>query len=328
MRPELKSKIFFTCASVMFALFFAICVQAGSALAEPLKEIRMGSSNISVTSLCTYFARDRHFFEQEGFDVKIIIVKTEAALAALAAGNLDYTSLSISAIEAILKGMPLRLLAVTNQYPLLGLVVQDNIKQVSDLKGKKLAVSSFGGATYSAALYFLKHYGLKPQQDVAILAAGTNTARIAGLQQKAFDAVLMSGPDDIRAAKEGFKILIDAGTFFKSPWGGFSTTVSQIHSKPAEVKKMVHAILQATKFIVEPQNKKEVVNYLATFFKLDRVSAEEFYRRLIPSLNPSGIAGNDKIRLVIDSAIERGLIDKALDPEKIVDFSFAKGAGS
>ena len=315
-------------ASFLFALVFAICARAGSVLGEPLKEIRMGSSNISVTNICTYFARDRHFFEEEGFDVKIIIIKTEATIPALAAGNLDYSTLSTSSIEATLKGMPLRVLAVTNQYPLLGLVVQDNIKQVSDLKGKKLAVTSFGGATYSAALYFLKHYGLRPQQDVAILAAGTNTARIVALKQKAVDAVLMSAPDDIRAAKEGFKILVDAGSFFKSPWGGVSTTLAQIHSKPAEVKKIVRAILQATKFITEPQNKDEVINYLANFFKLDRSSAEEFYRRLVPSLNPAGIAGNDKIKLVIDSAIERGLTDKALDPERVVDFSFAKGSGT
>ena len=328
MREDLKNKIPLTCASFMFALFFAICAQAGSALAEPLKEIRMGSSNISVTNVCTYFTRDRHFFEEEGFDVKIIIIKTEATIPALAAGNLDYSTLSTSSIEATLKGMPLRLLAVTNQYPLLGLVVQDNIKQVLDLKGKKLAVTSFGGATYSAALYFLKHYGLKPQQDVAIMAAGTNMARIAAMNQGAIDAVLMSAPDDIRAAKEGFKILVDAGTFFKLPWGGISTTVAKIHAKPDEVKKVARAILRATKFIVEPRNKDEVINYLATFFKLDRSSAEEFYRRLVPSLNPAGIVGNDKIKLVIDSAIERGLTDKALDPEKVVDFSFAKGAGT
>ncbi len=320
--------MYVSCCFFSFTLFLALCASPASVPAESLKEIRIGSSNISLTNVCTYFARDRHFFEKEGFDVKIVIVKTEAALAALAAGNLDYSTLSTSSIEATLKGMPLRLLAVTNQYPLLGLVVQEGIKQVADLKGKKLSVSSFGGTTYSAALYFLKHYGLKPQQDVAILAAGTNMARIAALNQGAVDAVLMSAPDDIRAAKSGFKILVDAGDFFKLPWGGLSTTVSKTQAKPDEVKRVVRAVLRATKFIVEPQNKEEVVNYLAGFFKLDRSSAGEFYRRLIPSLNPTGVVENDKIKLVIDSAIERGLTVKPLDPEKTVDFSFARAAGS
>jgi len=52
--------------------------------------------------------------------------------------------------------------------------------------------------------------------------------------------------------------------------------------------------------------------------------SDEFYRRLIPSLNPSGIVERDKIKLVIDSAIERGLTDKPLDPDAVTDFSIAK----
>jgi hypothetical protein len=32
----------------------------------------------------------------------------------------------------------------------------------------------------------------------------------------------------------------------------------------------------------------------------------------------------DRIKLAIDSAVERGLIDKPLDPEMVVDFSMLK----
>ncbi|HXK27220.1 MAG TPA: ABC transporter substrate-binding protein [Candidatus Binatia bacterium] len=302
----------------------AVIIDAVSATAQPLKEIRIGSSNISVTNICTYYARDRKFFEREGLDVKIIIVKTEAALPAVVAGNLDYTTLSTSSIEATLRGMPLRLVAVTNQQPLVGLVVREGIKQVTDLKGKKLSVSSFGGATYGAALYLLKSHGLRPKEDVTILAAGTNVARIAALKQEAVDAILLSSPDDIRLAKEGFKILVDIGTTYKLLWGGVSTTLTKIRENPAEVKKVVRAVVRATKSITEPQNKEDVIDYLSKFFKLDKKSADEFYQRLVPSLSPTGMVDRDKIKLVIDSAVERGLTDKPLDPEKVVDFSFAK----
>jgi hypothetical protein len=33
----------------------------------------------------------------------------------------------------------------------------------------------------------------------------------------------------------------------------------------------------------------------------------------------------DKIKLIIDGAIDRGLINKTVEPETLVDFSFAKG---
>ena len=305
-------------------LCFWILIFAPSAGAQPLKEIRIGSSDITVSNLCTFYARDRKFFEAEGIDVKIIIVKTEAALAALGVGELDYSTLSTSSIEATLKGMPLRLIAVTNRQPLLGLLVRKGINSVSELRGKKLSISSFGGAIYGAAVYLLKNHGLKPKEDVTILAGGSNSARAAALKQGAVDAALLSSPDDIRAAGEGFRILLDVGNDYRLPWGGVSTTTGKIRGSPPEVEKVLRAVLRATRAITELRNKDEVTSWIGKFFKLDRAMAEEFYRRLVPSLNPGGITERDKIKLVIDNAVERGLTDKPLDPDAVVDFSIAK----
>jgi NitT/TauT family transport system substrate-binding protein len=292
--------------------------------AQPLKEIRVGSSNISVANLVAFYARDRKFFEAEGFDAKMIVVKTEAALAALATGELDYSTLSTSSIEATLKGMPLRLIAVTNLYPLQGLVVRKGITSVSDLRSKKLSISSFGGATYGAALYLLRSHGLRPKEDVVILAGGSNPARVAALKQGAVDAALLSSPEDIRAAAEGLRILLDVGTEYRLPWGGISATQTKIRGSRAEVERVVRATLRATRAITEPQNKNDVTGWLGKFFKLDEKMSDEFYRRLVPSLNPSGIVERDKIKLVIDSAIERGLTDKPLDPDAVTDFSIVR----
>ena len=98
------------------------CFSPGLGPAQPLKEILIGSSNISYTNFSTFYARDRKFFEKEGLSPKIIVVKTEAALPAMATGQLDYTTLTTSTIEAALVGMPLRLVAVANQQPLWGVV--------------------------------------------------------------------------------------------------------------------------------------------------------------------------------------------------------------
>jgi ABC-type nitrate/sulfonate/bicarbonate transport system substrate-binding protein len=313
---------------VFAALVLFLIIGLPLPAASQLKELRVGSSNISVTNVVSFYARDRKFFEAEGFDAKIIIIKTEAALAALAAGDLDYSTLSTSSIEATLKGLPLRVIAVTNKHPLLGLVVRKGIKSVADLKGKKMSVSSFGGATYGAAVYLLRNHGLRPKQDVTILAGGTNAIRVAALKQEAVDAVLLSSPEDIKAAAEGFSILVDVGSDYRLPWGGISTTKSKIDRDGAEVERFVRAVLRATRAITEPQNKTDVTNWLGKFFSLDAKSSDEFYRRLLPSLNPSGIVERDKIKLVIDSAVERGLTDKPLDPDNVVDFSVAKKLGS
>ena len=294
------------------------------ATAQPLKEIRIGSSDITVSNLCTFYARDRRFFEAEGMDVKIVIIKTEAALAALTLGDLDYSTLSTSSIEGTLKGLPLRLIAVTNRQPLLGLLVRKGINSVSELRGKKLSISSFGGAIYGAAVYLLRSHGLNPKEDVIILAGGSNAARAAALKQGAVDAALLSSPDDIRAAGEGFRILLDVGNEYRLPWGGVSTTVAKIRGNAPEVEKVLRAVLRATRAITDAHNKDDVTGWMGKFFKLDRPMSEEFYRRLVPSLSPTGVVERDKIKLVIDSAIERGLTDKPLDPDAVTDFTIVR----
>jgi len=192
--------------SVALALLLVALVP-GFASSQALKEVRLGSTDITVSNFCSFYARDRKFFEAEGLDMKMVIIKTEAALAAMASGDLDYSTLSTSSVEGTLKGIPLRLLAVTNRYPLLGLVVRKGINSVADLKGKKLSVSSFGGAVYGAALYLLRNHGLRPKEDVAILAGGTNSARIATLKQGLVDAGTV--PARVELPALGFRCVKD-----------------------------------------------------------------------------------------------------------------------
>lgn len=292
--------------------------------AQSLKEIRVGSTDITVSNFWIFYARDHKFFEAEGFDMKMVIIKTEAALAAMAAGDLDYSTLSTSSVEGTLKGMPLRLLAVTNRYPLLGLVVRKGINSVGDLRGKKLSISSFGGAVYGAALYLLRTHGLRPKEDVSLLAGGANSARIAVLKQGLVDAALMTAPDDLRASGEGYRILVDVGSDYRLPWGGISAAQNKIRRDPGEVERFLRAVLRAVRAVTEPQNKNDVTRWTGKFFKLDEKLADEFYRRLVPSLNPSGWVERDKVKLIIDSAVERGLTDKPLDADAVTDFSIVK----
>jgi len=86
----------------------------------------------------------------------------------------------------------------------------------------------------------------------------------------------------------------------------------------------LRAVLRAVRAVIEPQNKNDVTHWTGKFFKLDEKLADEFYRRLVPSLNPSGWVERDKIKLIIDSAVERGLTDKPLDSDAVTDFSIVK----
>jgi ABC-type nitrate/sulfonate/bicarbonate transport system substrate-binding protein len=292
-------------------------------LAAQPAEVRIGSSDISFSNFSTFYARDRGFFEKEGIDAKFILVKTEAALAAQSAGDLDYTTFSTSVIDAAAKGIPVRLVAVTIKQPAVGLVVRKGIENVTDLKGRKVGVSSFGGLLHVAALYVLKHYGLSPK-NVTILATGPGNSGIAALKAGSIDGVFLPAPYDMLMAREGFTLLLDVGTLYQLPFGGISATPAKIREKPVEVEKVLRAVVQAGRLIADPKNSEDVIAYITRLFKLERTLAEQFYRRLVASLSLTGTVEMDKIRLAIESAVERGVIDKPVDPATVVDFSIAR----
>ncbi|HUK42707.1 MAG TPA: ABC transporter substrate-binding protein [Candidatus Acidoferrales bacterium] len=304
-------------------LFILLVFAAESAPAAQLTEVRIGSSDISLSNVSTFYAHDRGLFEKEGLDAKLILVKTEAALAAQSTGDLDYTTFSTSVIDAAVKGIPARLVAVTVTQPAVGLVVRKGIENVTDLKGRKVGVSSFGGLMHVAALYVLKHYGLGPK-NVSILATGPGNSGIAALKAGAIDGAFLPAPYDMRMAREGFSLILDVGTLYQLPFGGISATPTKIREKPGEVERVLRAVLQAGRLIADPKNSEDVTAYIMRLFKLDRSLAEPFYRRLVSALSLTGIVEMDKIRLAIDSAVERGVIDKPVDPSTVVDFSIAR----
>src|ERR1043166_9106129 len=212
-------------------------------LTAQLAEVRIGSSDISLSNVSTYYARDRGLFEKEGLDAKLILVKTEAALAAQSAGDLDYTTFSTSVIDAAAKGIPARLVAVTVKQPAIGLVARKGIDNIADLKGRKVGVSSFGGLVHVAALYVLKQHGLSPK-TVTILATGPGSTGIAALKTGAIDGAFLPTPYDMRMAREGFTLLLDVGTVYQLPFGGISATPAKIRDKPGEVEKTVREAIR------------------------------------------------------------------------------------
>jgi NitT/TauT family transport system substrate-binding protein len=206
-------------------------------------------------------------------------------------------------------------------------VTKKEIRQVADLRGKKIATTSFGGLIHSMTIEVLKHYGLD-QKDVVIWPVGGTPLRVAALINGQVDASILSAPGDIVIAGKGFKVLLDVGTLIKVPIGGLSTTVAKIKENRPEVAKVFRALVQATKFFIDPRNKAEAITYLATHFKLEKSAAEELYPRLVSALPPTTMVDRDTVKSFIAGAVNRGITNKPLEPEQVVDFSFAKELGT
>jgi hypothetical protein len=117
-------------------------------------------------------------------------------------GDIDYNGAVTGTIGAAVRGQPMKVLLFTVAKPLLFLVSKRDIKDMKQLKGKKIAGSSPGGSATLIADKVLRHYGLEPGKDVSLLPMGGAAAsRYAVLRNRVVDASFLSVPENIIAWK-------------------------------------------------------------------------------------------------------------------------------
>ena len=118
----------------------------------------------------------------------------------------------------------------------------------------------------------------------------------------------MVPPFDGIMAKKGFKRLVSAGDLLDYPQGGLATTDKKIKEKPAQVKRVVRALIQALNEIRGERDR--TVSYIATRWKIDQDLAAESYDTMVRSFSKDGSASAQSIQNVIESTRSRLQINR------------------
>src|ERR1700741_4993330 len=105
---------------------------------------KIGLPTVGGSFLAGGVAAKKGFFQQEALDAELVQVNAGVAMTALLNGDIDYTLLFGSTVRAAVRGLPVKVLASFMDAPSDSLIARDNFKSVTDLKGKKEVISSFG----------------------------------------------------------------------------------------------------------------------------------------------------------------------------------------
>jgi NitT/TauT family transport system substrate-binding protein len=295
-----------------------------SAHAQPLKKIRLGSSSTNVSFLALYTALHRGFFRDEGIDLEIVFMPANLASTAVLNGDVDYNGAVTGTIGAAVQGRPMKVMLFTVAKPLLFLVSQKNIKDVKQLKGKKIAGSSPGGSATLLANQALKQIGLEPGKDVSVLQMSGNAAsRYAVLESGVVEASLLSVPENIIALEKGYNELLFLGDLIEFPQNGFGASEKKIRENADEVYRMVRAQLRGLQFIWDKNHNEAVTNILMKQWKVnDRKMAAEMFRHVNRVLTKDAYVKPESVQVLIDLARESAKVTRPVSVNEVVDYSF------
>jgi len=222
---------------------------------------RAGGGGFTLTNFSAVIADVKGFLKEEGVEPDWVRLASGAAAAALIQGDLKFLEGSVSStfpyapqIKAIAGQIVKR---VANK-----LVVRSGINSIKDLKGKRLAISSFGSSSHSFFLYLLKQNGIGPS-EVIFQPVPTMQAWIAGMQAGTLDAVVPSLPGDqeILRTVPGSKVLFDLGDAFPEyAHLNLMTRADTIQQNRPLVKQVVRAWTKTVSWQRNPKNAEEFAN--------------------------------------------------------------------
>ena len=303
---------------------FLVALSSSSPAQAQLKKVRIGSSSTNVSFLAIYAAYHRGFYKDEGIDLEIIFMPANLASTAVLAGDVDYNGAVTGVIGAAVRGQPMKVLLFTVARPLLFLMSRKEIKEVRQLKGKKIAGSSPGGSATLLANQVLKHFGLEPGRDVSVLPmAGSAASRYAVLDSGVVDASLLSVPENIIALEKGYNELIFLGDVVEFPQNGFGTSERRIRENPDEVYRMVRATLRGLMFIWDKSNHEAVLDVLMKQWRVNnRKMAAEMFRHLSRVLTRDASVKPESVQVLIDLQRENAKVAKPVSVAEVVDYSF------
>ena len=217
------------------------------------KTIKIGlSTGGEASQYAEYLANQLGYYKSiGGFDsVEVTGLQGDAkAVQALVAGGIDLAVVGVSgAINSQITDTPLKIVSINGVVLTDMLVCGKDIKTAADVKGKQIAISSFGSTAHGSTLLLLQGLGLT-DKDVTLTQVGNQDARLAAVKSGS----VACAPIDLGRKQEitdaGLNNLIDN----KNPdlaWGrsGLAATKQFIEQNPNTVLAAVASALAAQNY--------------------------------------------------------------------------------
>jgi ABC-type nitrate/sulfonate/bicarbonate transport system substrate-binding protein len=308
----------------LIALIAVAAVLSSSSLrAQTLQRAVITYSSRSIASVDLYIAQERGFFREEGIDPQLVQVPANAAIAATVSGDVNALGSVGSAIRAIQRGVPIKVLAVSLRRPLFWLVTRPELKTFADLKGKVAATTTIGGSQHTAGIRMLRRAGIDPDKDITVMLAGDVPTQLKALINGSVQIGFLSPPTVIIARdKYKMNVLASAMEEFSSLQNGLGVLERNVKEQRDLAKRMLRARAKGNRYF--HQNERGSAEVLAKYLNVDMPTALETYRISVPAFTTDGIPTDDEIRdyLRLDAQI-MGL-PAPVAAEKIFDFTLQR----
>ncbi len=312
-------------------LFFVGCFQLANlshaADSPPLRKVRMAFTSLSGSMSPPWMAHMGGIFKKHGLEVEVIATPSGVeGMNALIAGEVQFLQISGgTTVSAALGGADVVIIGTTIETLIQDLMVRPEIEKPEQLRGKTVGITRFGTSIDTGARIALRHFGLVPEKDVAIVQIGGMESIVPAMQANRVQGGILSYPSITQAKKLGHRVLLDIAAM-GIPYAstGITTRGRIIREDPDLVRRYMAAQVEAIARAKHDKNFAMAVmgKYLHTSDAGALSEAYEIYVQKYLLKVPMPTA--DALKAVLEELAGRTPKAKEADPKKFFDDSFVR----
>jgi len=272
----IKPCLWIALASWFLAANAAFAAQGSGQLAN----VTIAYTSVSPQYAPVWIAREAGFFRRNGVNAQLVYMRGGVlATQALVSNDVNFINAGGGGVvDAVLGGADIFMIASPiNQEPQV-LVAKKEIKDIRQLRGKRLAVNSLAGPAMLSLKMILGASGLDPERDVTYLATGPSASRYGALQLGQVEAATLAPPFTFDARKAGYTFFEDLPALKQAelPNAALATSRKFADAEPLATERVVKSVIEGIHFYKTEKRKTSAI--LKQYMKMaDGEELEETY---------------------------------------------------
>lgn len=260
-------------------------------------------------------------FEKYGLNADPVFVAGGArGIQALLGGSTQfYTGDAIAPMSATARGADVVIIGATQNTIPGGLVTRNDVRNASDLLGKRIGIVNFGGSNELSVVLALRKWSI-PKESVLLIPSGSTADRLSALLRGALDATPLSPPLLFEATRRGMHVLIDFTEIAPFPQNSIAVQRSFMRENREKVKNFLQAYSEMI-FQLTTDKGKAIAVYRKGHRLDDPAVLEQTYNYYRQRLSfPPRVVRGEGMQLALQMIAQRLDIAKTeVDPEQYLD---------
>lgn len=311
--------------TLLIGIIFLVFLSIDTDVNAQVEVVKIGISARTVALLPVYVAQDRGFFVKEGLKTSVVHFRGGAeTMQAIISGDVHvYAGGPDTTISAFDAGVKMRIIAGVLNTMVYDIYSHPSLKTINDARGKRFAISKYGGLSDFVTRYFFKFYNFDPEKDIKILQVGSTPARLAALKSGAVDGAIIDPPLTDIAKRDGFNRLINGSEIMKD-WcqNVMAVRADFIDKNRDNIKKLISGYKKAVMFVkTDREGTIKVIMDVMGVNRKDAESSYEYYESLFPADANINVKG---LQIAVDIGKQTGEIKGNFTAKDVVDETFIK----